>query len=472
MPTLKTVTLGCKVNQYETQWVREALARLGYEDSPDARPADLCVVNTCTVTAEADRKSRKLIRQMARENPGTRIVVMGCYATRRPEEAAALPGVCEVITDKRRLPEWLARLGLHELPTGVTSFDGRSRAYVKIQDGCRMECAYCVIPRTRPVLESRPIPHVLDEIRRLVDAGYREIVLTGIHLGYYGVDLVEEDDRLLTRKPSRDREGAVFECNKVQPLPHGRGSVLESRGSEHIVNFGEYATSSSPPTLASLLREIAQLDGAFRVRISSMEAAEVTDELLDVMAEHPERICPHLHVSMQSGSDDVLRRMRRHYTSGQFIERCERIKRRLDRPGLTTDVIVGFPGETEADFEATCRVVRQVGFSKIHVFRFSPRPGTAAEKMPDPVPGEVQQRRSMRLARIEQDLRTAYFEGLLGEPLWVLVESIAVDRSGYLLGTSARYVPVVLPGGADRVGQLVRATAQSVENGQIWAEPT
>jgi len=415
MPTLKTVTLGCKVNQYETQYAREGLARLGYRDAADGETADLCLVNTCTVTAEADRKSRKLIRQLARENPGTRIIVMGCYATRKPDEAASLPGVVDVVTDKRDLPDWLVRFGLAEAPEGITFFGERSRAYVKIQDGCRMNCAYCIIPKTRPVLQSRPIDEVVDEIGSLVERGYREIVLTGIHLGHYGVDLAESD-----------------------------------------------GIAAGPTNLARLLRRLAALDGTFRVRLSSIEAAEVTDEVLDAMAAHPGRICPHLHVSMQSGSDAVLRRMRRRWTGGELLDHCRKIRRRLDQPGLTTDVIVGFPGETEADFEATCRAVEEIGFSKIHVFRFSPRPGTAAAEMGPKVPAGVQRERAARLARIESRLRTVYFESLLGRDLEVLVEGTAEGRPGTLAGTSARYVPVELPGPAEWIGRLVGVKAEKV----------
>ncbi|MBN1590392.1 MAG: tRNA (N(6)-L-threonylcarbamoyladenosine(37)-C(2))-methylthiotransferase MtaB [Pirellulales bacterium] len=422
MPTLKTLTLGCKVNQYETEYVRQGLSRLGYREPRPGEAADLCVVNTCTVTAEADRKSRKLIRQLARENPGASIIVMGCYATRRPDEAAALPGVAEVVTDKNRLPELLARFGLDPIPTGITSFGRRQRAYVKIQDGCRMECAYCIIPRTRPVLRSRPIDEVVGEIRGLIDGGYQEIVLTGIHLGHYGVDLAGHD------------------------------------------------RTDAQTNLARLLRHLVRLDGDFRIRISSIEACEVTDAVLDVIAEHPKRVCPHLHVSMQSGSDTVLQRMRRRWSSERFLERCRTIKRRLDHPGLTTDVIVGFPGETEAEFEATCRLVENVGFSKIHGFRFSARPGTAAARMTDVVPSHVQHRRLAKLAQIETRLRTSYFSSLLGRELCVLVESAAANRPGMLLGTSARYVPVELPGQPHQVGRLVRVTAQSLGDNRVLAE--
>src|SRR5215213_1148104 len=185
---LKTVTLGCKVNQYETEFVREGLLGIGFEDALDQDPADLCIVNTCTVTAEGDSKSRQVIRRLARENPASRIVVMGCYATRAPQEVAKLPNVTEVVTDKRELPDLLGRFGVTDVPTGISGFGRRHRAYVKVQDGCMLRCSFCIIPYVRPHLASRPIEHILEEVRRLVDRGYREVVLTGIHLGHYGIE--------------------------------------------------------------------------------------------------------------------------------------------------------------------------------------------------------------------------------------------------------------------------------------------
>src|SRR5262245_37006993 len=185
---LKTHTLGCKVNQYETEFIREGLLGIGYHDAADAESADLCIVNTCTVTAEGDSKSRQVIRRLARENPASKIVVMGCYATRAPEEVASLPNVTEVVTDKRELPDLLGRFGITDMPTGISGFGRRHRAYVKVQDGCQLRCSFCIIPHVRPHLASRPMPHILDEVRRLVDNGYREVVLTGIHLGHYGVE--------------------------------------------------------------------------------------------------------------------------------------------------------------------------------------------------------------------------------------------------------------------------------------------
>ena len=292
---LRTHTLGCKVNQYETEFVREGLLGIGYEDAAQHDAADLCIVNTCTVTNEGDSKSRQIIRRLARDNPASKIVVMGCYATRAPEEVATLPQVTEVVTDKRELPDLLGRFGVTDIPTGISGFGRRHRAYVKVQDGCMLRCSFCIIPHVRPQLTSRPMPHILDEVRRLVDNGYREVVLTGIHLGHYGVD-----------------------WNRRQP-------------------------KEKWTRLSHLIRGIAELPGDFRIRLSSIEATEVTRELISVMSDYPEKICPHLHISMQSGSDGVLRRMRRRWGSQRFVDRCGMLKSQLDRPAITTDIIVGFP---------------------------------------------------------------------------------------------------------------------------------
>ncbi len=440
MPTLKTVTLGCKVNQYETEFLREGFLRLGYRDAADGEPADLCVVNTCTVTARGDAKSRKAIRQLARDNPAAEIIVTGCYATRAAEEVARLPGVAEVIGDKAELPDLLARRGLDDVPAGIAGFGTRHRAYVKVQDGCRMPCSYCIIPQVRPRLQSRPLDQVADEVRRLIEggerspfsrrigqahppvepsiakmerspiagpdsqAGHREIVLTGIHLGHYGADL---------------------------PPP--------------------------APRLADLVHRLAELPGDFRIRLSSLEAAEVDDRLLDLLAASPSRICPHLHLSLQSGSDTVLRRMRRRDTVGVFLVRCRQISERLDRPAVTTDLIVGFPGETDADFAATCRMVEQAGFAKVHVFRFSPRRGTPAAAMGDQVPETVKRDRMAALETLARHVRRQYLADLVGRPLQVLVETPLEGKPNRWLGTAERYVPVEVETTAGQEGRLVAA---------------
>jgi threonylcarbamoyladenosine tRNA methylthiotransferase MtaB len=423
---LKTHTLGCKVNQYETEFVREGLLGIGYRDAADREPADLCIVNTCTVTAEGDSKSRQVIRRLARENPASKIVVMGCYATRAPEEVAGLPNVTEVVTDKRELPDLLGRFGVTDVPTGISGFGRRHRAYVKVQDGCLLRCTFCIIPYVRPQLASRPLPHILDEVRRLVDRGYREVVLTGIHLGHYGVDW-------------------------------NRGAPRERW-----------------TRLSHLVRAIAALPGDFRVRLSSIEATEVTRELIDVMAEHPDKVCPHLHISMQSGSDGVLRRMHRRWGSRRFIDRCRLLQERLDRPAITTDVIVGFPGETDAEFAETVDVCREVGFSKIHSFPFSARRGTPAATMPDQVDPHVKQARVQELAIVEASLRDAYFVSLRGMTLRVLVESEstpsqAIETTSTCVGTSCRYAPVELAATAARIGKFADVIAREAAGGHILA---
>lgn len=437
---LRTVTLGCKVNQYETQFVREGLLGIGYQDATDGETAELCIVNTCTVTNEGDAKSRQVIRRLARDNPAAKIVVMGCYATRAPQEVARLPNVTEVVTDKRELPDLLGRFGVTDVPTGISGFGRRHRAYVKVQDGCLLRCSFCIIPHVRPQLTSRPPEHICDEVRRLVDNGYREVVLTGIHLGHYGVD------------------------------------------------WNRHAPKSQWIRLSHLVDRIAQLPGEFRVRLSSIEAAEVTRELVSVMAEHGDRVCPHLHISMQSGSDTVLRRMRRRSGSRRFLDRCQLVRDRLDRPAITTDIIVGFPGETDAEFAETIAASRAAGFSKIHIFPFSPRRGTPAATMTGQVSSHVQKERSAELSALEAELRDEFFRSLHGRRLTVLVEgktevvqktekdnAIQVSTSpsrvppypSAWLGTSCRYAPVELAANESSAGRLVHVTAGEIHNAHL-----
>jgi len=418
---LKTITLGCKVNQYETEFIREGLSQIGYVDAQQHETADLCIVNTCTVTNEGDSKSRKVIRQLARENPDSRIVVMGCYATRAPEEVEALPNVAEVVTDKRELPDMLGRFGVVDIPTGISGFGNRHRAYVKVQDGCLLRCSYCIIPHVRPELTSRPKQHILDEVDRLVANGYKEVVLTGIHIGHYGVD-----------------------WNMKKPR-------------EEWIR------------LADLVRDIANRPGDFRIRISSIEATEVTKELVAVMAEFPEKITPHLHICLQSGSDSVLRRMRRRWSKKTFINRCRLIRQALDNPSFTTDVIVGFPGETDDEFAETLETVREIGFSKIHTFPFSARRGTPAAEMDQQLPKQLKKQRGRELARVEDELRQEYFASLIGSELEVLVEAQAKDSDHQLVGTACRYAPIQFTGKPSLIGSLVKVVAQKVQDDRILA---
>ena len=472
MMLLKTATLGCKVNQYETQFVREALERIGYCLAAPGESADLVIINTCTVTAESDQKSRKLIRRLAKLNPKAEIVVMGCYATRcagkrdegrgtrdetreetrgerreaREENLAShpsslIPQVTEVITDKRDIPAFLERRGVTDVPDGIASFGGsctaatgnrRHRAYVKVQDGCRVGCAYCIIPKVRPYLLSRPVGEVLDEIRRLVDSGYREIVLVGIHLGHYGLDF--------ERNPDTYSEQKLLLADNIR--------------------------------LSQLVECIVQLDGEFRVRVSSMEAVEVSDELIDLMRAFPKKLCPHLHLSMQSGSDKVLRRMRRRWPSGPFYERCEQIKTAIDRVALTTDGIVGFPGETESQFAETCDMVERIGFSKVHVFPFSPREGTDAAVMPNQIPAMEKERRVTHLMQLAERLRANFATGQIGQTVQVLFE---MQKNSTLIGTSERYLRTrvtVMPNHKSFIGcgELVDVTVIASDGDELMGE--
>ncbi|MGY8771370.1 MAG: tRNA (N(6)-L-threonylcarbamoyladenosine(37)-C(2))-methylthiotransferase MtaB [Pirellulales bacterium] len=416
---LKTVTLGCKVNQYETEYIREGLLSAGYTDAGEEDAANLCVVNTCTVTNDGDSKSRKIIRRLARDNPDSRIVVMGCYATRAPDEVAALPNVVEVVTDKRELPDLLGRFGVVDPPKGISTFGDRHRAFIKVQDGCLLRCSFCIIPFVRPEMHSRPVVDILDEAKRLADNGYKEIVLTGIHLGHFGVD------------------------------------------------FNKGKKKADWVRLATLVEQLSNLDADFRIRMSSIEATEVTKELIQVMQDFPKEVCPHLHISMQSGSDSVLRRMRRRWGSQRFIDRCKLLQESLHKPAISSDIIVGFPGETDAEFEETCEVSREVGFSKIHIFPFSPRRTTPAADMPDQIPGNIKSDRRKALAAVESECRKKYFQTLIGEPLEVLAEGSLKDKPGILEGTTCRFASIQFEAASDQIGQLIQVMPTAIEDEKL-----
>ncbi len=421
--TCRLLTLGCKVNQYETQYVKEALEASGYVEAAAGEPADLCVVNTCTVTAEGDAKSRQLIRRLHQQGPAAAIVVMGCYATRDPDAVGRLPGVAKVVTDKARVVEELREFGVTARPAGISRFDGHQRAFVKVQDGCLLNCSYCIIPHVRPAVRSRSPEEVADEVARLVAAGHREVVLTGIHLGHYGIDL------------SRGRPRAEW------------------------------------VRLWNLIGQLGRLPGDFRIRLSSLEASEARDDLVRAMASEP-RVCPHLHLCLQSGSDRVLAAMKRRYRRAGFVERCRRLRAALDRPGLTTDVIVGFPGETDDDFEATCGVVREVGFSKVHVFSYSPRRGTPAALLGGAVPPAVVAARRARLQELETEAAGTYYRSLLGSTLDVLVEGPDPRRPEFVRGTSCRYAAVAFRGHAPAlVRRRVPVCVTGVEGDVLVGEP-
>ncbi len=438
--TCRLVTLGCKVNQYETQIVREALLQGGFREANDGEYADLCIVNTCTVTNTGDSKSRQVIRQLSRQNPGTRTIVMGCYATRDPRVVSELPNVIEVVTDKRELPDVLGRFGIVDMPNGISDFEGHQRAFVKIQDGCILKCSYCIIPTVRPGLRSRRPIDIEDEIRALIDHGYREIVISGIHMGHFGVD-----------------------TNNLQP-------------------------GDKPERLWDLLRRLDRIPGDWRMRLSSIETVEVNDDFIKAAGDC-EHLCPQFHPALQSGSNGVLTRMRRRYRVERFLDRLDQIRDMLGNdPAFSTDIIVGFPGECDAEFEETLETCRKARFMKVHVFPFSRRDGTPAATMPDQVPPEVIKERVRILSDLERDLAEQFYLSRVlhpaGEPggvsprvqvtprrtlksslLEVLAERESETRPGYVRGSDRWYMPVEVPGTLDDLGQFVtcRAVAANLE---------
>ena len=398
--------------------------------------ADLCIVNTCTVTSEGDAKSRQMIRRLARQNPAAKIVVMGCYATRAPEEVAALPGVTEVVTDKRELPDLLGRFGVTDVPTGISTFGRRHRAYVKVQDGCLLRCSFCIIPHVRPQLASRPVEHILDEVRRLVDNGYREVVLTGIHLGHYGVDW--------NRHLPKERWVRLSHLVRRIAAAAGRlpRAAFEHRGDRSDARADRRAGRPR----RSRLPASAHLDAERQRRRAAADAAALGQ--------------PAVRRPLPAGAGAAR-------PAGDHDRRHRRLPRRDGR-------------RVCRDARHGCRTV---GFSKIHIFPFSPRRGTPAATMPDQVPAHVQQERTRELAAVEAELRDAYFASLRGRRLRVLVES-KLDRvnenaggprrNGSLpptawLGTACRYAPVELSVDASRVGRLVDVRAGKTRDGHIIA---
>jgi len=387
--SVRFVTFGCKANQYDTQVLREALARRGLAEAE--READLVVVNTCTVTAEAGRKARQLIRRIGRESPETRIAVTGCLAESEPELLRELPGVGWVLGngEAKRPVNFLRQVGFDVdpeelgIPAGITQFAGHKRAFLKIQDGCDQACSFCIIPRVRGRSRSRPIHELVDEVRRLVTAGHVEVVLCGIHIGHWGRDLGLELADLL----------------------------------EALVELEVHEPGAGPRP--------------YRLRLSSIEATEVTPRLVDLLAGYPQRIAPHLHMPLQSGDDAVLERMNRWYRMDEYLASCERIRAALDRPAFTADVLVGFPGETEAEFSSTLAAVGEIGLARLHVFPFSARPGTAAADLKPLVdPAEVRDRRA-RLSERAAEVSLAYQRSLEGARETVVLEGFS--------GLSGRY---------------------------------
>jgi threonylcarbamoyladenosine tRNA methylthiotransferase MtaB len=420
MPSVAFYTLGCKVNFYDTEAVWQLFKKEGYEQVDfDTTTADVYLINTCTVTNTGDKKSRQIIRRAIRRNPDAIIAVTGCYAQTTPAEIMAIEGVDLVIgtQDRDKLMDYIREIQVDRKPVNavrnimktrefeeldVPDFADRTRAFLKIQEGCNNFCTFCIIPWSRGLSRSREAQSVLNQARQLVDAGYKEIVLTGIHTGGYGDDM--ENYRL-----------------------------------------------------TDLLWDLDKVEGLERIRISSIEASQIDDAMIDVL-NRSSKMCRHLHIPLQAGDNNVLARMRRKYTVEQFAEKIKLIHRAMPGVAITTDVIVGFPGETEEMFENGYRVMEELAFAEMHVFPYSKRTGTPAARMEEQVDDDIKNERVHKLIDLSERMQLEYGRKFVGEVVDVIPERDykGAPDTGRVMGYSDNYLQVVFEGSESLVGQLCR----------------
>ncbi|MBU8581599.1 MULTISPECIES: tRNA (N(6)-L-threonylcarbamoyladenosine(37)-C(2))-methylthiotransferase MtaB [Bacillus] len=420
MATVAFHTLGCKVNHYETEAIWQLFKEASYERKEFESSADVYVINTCTVTNTGDKKSRQVIRRAIRQNPDAVICVTGCYAQTSPAEIMAIPGVDIVVgtQDREKMLGYIQQYQEERQPINgvsnimkarvfeeldVPAFTDRTRASLKIQEGCNNFCTFCIIPWARGLLRSRDPEEVIRQAQQLVDAGYKEIVLTGIHTGGYGEDMKD-------------------------------------------YNF------------AQLLKELdSRVKGLKRIRISSIEASQITDEVIEVL-DRSDKIVRHLHIPLQSGSNSVLKRMRRKYTMEFFADRLTKLKKALPGLAVTSDVIVGFPGETEEEFMETYNFIKEHKFSELHVFPYSKRTGTPAARMDGQVDENVKNERVHKLIALSDQLAKEYASDYEGDVLEIIPEEPFTEtgEDNLLVGYTDNYMKVVFEGSEDLIGQLVK----------------
>ncbi len=410
-------TLGCKVNLYESEYVRSLLEKANYEIASFEDICDVYIINTCTVTNQSDAKDRKIIRSAIRRNPDACIVVMGCFI--EANQDLEIPGVDIYIGNKDKgkvvefIEEWMKKRETlrknykgRDIPfedMEITKFEGRTRAFVKIQDGCDNFCSYCIIPFVRGKCRSKDFKSVLEEIKNLVEKGYQEIVLTGIHTGNYGRDIDTD--------------------------------------------------------FAHLLKEIVKIKGLFRLRISSIEITELNEDVLAVL-KNSNVIVDHLHIPLQAGCDKILKSMNRKYDKAYFKKKVEEIRSIRPTISLTTDIIVGFPGETEEDFLETMDFAKEIQFAKIHVFPYSKRSGTKAAMMSNQVDERVKKERAKRLGDLSKELEDTYLKSFMGKKVEVLIET---NQEGYSYGHTSNYMKVKVKG-IYASETILSVTIQSVDN--------
>lgn len=433
--------LGCKVNAYETEAMEQLLAAAGYEIVPFGETSDVCIINTCSVTNVADKKSRQMLHRAKAKNPDAVVVAAGCYVQAAAGELLKDGAVDIIIGNNKKkelvsiLEEYFQRRAepesrkdeehrecrkeqedSHVIDIGstweyedlhISRVAEHTRAFIKVQDGCNQFCSYCIIPYTRGRVRSRRPEDVEAEVRQLAASGYREVVLTGIHLSSYGIDRRE-----------------MGEADWLESSGDSDGSKAGGRGQ----------------ALLALIQRIHQIDGVERIRLGSLEPRIVTEEFARSLAKLP-KVCPHFHLSLQSGCLETLKRMNRHYTPEEYLECCRRLRRVYDDPAITTDVIVGFPGETEEEFARTQRFLETVGFYEMHVFKYSRRKGTRADRMPEQVPEPVKGQRSDILLAMEADMSQDYRKRFLERRVSVLwEEEILINGETCMAGYTREYI--------------------------------
>lgn len=423
--------LGCKVNAYETEAMQQLLEEAGYEIVPFQEKADVYVINTCSVTNIADRKSRQMLHRAKKMNPDAVVVAAGCYVQAAGEELKKNAAIDVIIGNNRKkdlvplLDEYFAGKHVEEdslIDIGKTreyealhinKIADHTRAFIKIQDGCNQFCSYCIIPYTRGRVRSRKPEEIMEEIKGLVDKGYREVVLTGIHLSSYGLDL----------------DGI---------------------------------------TLLDLMVKIDKIQGLERLRLGSLEPRIVTEEFTRTLA-GLRTICPHFHLSLQSGCDATLKRMNRRYTTEEYEKGCQILRKYFDRPAITTDVIVGFPQETEEEFARTVEFLKRIHFYEMHVFKYSRRAGTRAADMPGQLTENQKGQRSDVLLKLDQEMSLEYRRSFLGEEKEVLMEEkIVIDGTEYLVGHTREYVKAAIPWEEGKKGAMITGTMASMLNDEVF----
>ena len=417
--TVAFCTLGCKVNQYETDAMRGSFEAEGYEVKEFSQEASVYVINTCTVTNMADRKSRQMMHRAKKKNPDGIIVAVGCYVQAAKEQleedtlidlvignnmkSQVVQIVEQYIQDNRHTEDrdaYVADIAhSHEYePMHIETVSEHTRAYIKIQDGCNQFCSYCIIPYARGRVRSRKMEDILQEVRNLTANGYKEIVLTGIHISSYGLDFEHTAD---------EQE-----------------------------DYGPFKNSA----LIDLIEALSGIEGLERIRLGSLEPRIITENFVRRLCKVPQ-ICPHFHLSLQSGCDETLKRMNRHYTTALYLEKCGILRQYFDRPALTTDVIVGFPGETEEEFAQTERFLETVHFSDMHIFKYSKRRGTKAADMPNQIDPQIQSVRSEKLIALGERMKDDFLEACKGQEQIVLIEEeTEIGGTKYMTGHSKNYI--------------------------------